>query len=279
MRPVLRIRERLNLDQAPVARLQHFSQSATLAYCPRCYERLSVSDLRMDIGFKTLGVEAFCLQCRLEDMGLTSDEATGSFNNFVAEDSALNQILQTCREWAAEPKGALLMLGNCGTGKTHLGVAIVREQLRLGCTRLRFAKHRRFIFDHFHSLRPIAFDQEAPVSPLELCKKANLLLYDDLSGPIGTRDYQDLLLELFEHRIGNYLASIITTNLTRGALEQALGTRLFDRLCGASYACLEFGFESRRRAFNGAYLARYAEGQATAARNQPEDEEPLFQDG
>jgi len=211
-------------------------------------------------------------------MGLTSDEARGSFDNFVVEDPALNQILQTCREWAAEPKGALLMLGNCGTGKTHLGVAIVREQLRLGWTRLRFAKHRRFVFDHFHSLRPIAFDKEAPVSPLETCKKASLLLYDDLSGPTG-RDYQDLLMELFEHRIGNYLASIITTNLTRGALEQALGTRLFDRLCGASYACLEFGFESRRRAFNGAYLARYAEGKDKAARIQPEYEEPLFQEG
>ena len=147
------------------------------------------------------------------------------------------------------------MLGNCGTGKTHLGVAIVREQLRVGSIDLRFVKHRRFVFAHSRSLRPIAFDQEAPVSPLESCKEAKLLLYDELTPPTTDRDY-DLLLELFEHRIGNYLPSIITTNLNQADLERALSSRLFDRLCGASYTCLKFGFQSKRRSLNGAYLAR-----------------------
>ncbi len=86
-----------------------------------------------------------CLQCSLQALGITPDEARASFDGFTVDPPALQQHLDTCRAFAARPSGVLLLLGNCGTGKTHLAIAILRELLRRGASGLAFVKHRHFL--------------------------------------------------------------------------------------------------------------------------------------
>jgi DNA replication protein DnaC len=197
-----------------------------------------------------------CPQCRLERLGVTPDEAQAAFSNFLVDPPALKQHLDVCRAFAATPKGVLVLLGNCGTGKTHLAVAILRERLRQGVCDLRFVKHRHFLAEHWHSLRPVAFREKQPESPLARCRAAELLVYDELTSATDSRSYEDVLLDLFEHRIGHFKPCVITANVTHVELEAALGTRLFDRLRRASFALLEFGFDSKRPNFNTDYLDR-----------------------
>ena len=102
----------------------------------------------------------------------------------------------------------------------------------------------------------MAFRTEAPESPLARCQAASLLVYDELTAATDSRAYEDVLLDLFEPRIGRFKPSIITANLSLGKLEPALGSRLFDRLRRAASAVLEFGFESKRRTLNAEYLKR-----------------------
>src|SRR6185369_4333982 len=198
-----------------------------------------------------------CLQCELERLGITPDEARASFDNLVIDPPALREILDKCRAFAAAPEGVLLMLGNTGTGKTHLAIAILRELLRQRKSGLRFIKHRHFLGQHWHALRPVAFKEEPPKSPLAGCQESALLVYDEFTGTTdNSRAYEDVLLDLFEQRIGNFRPSVITANISPGDLEVALGSRLYDRLRRASFAVLEFGFDSKRPSLNNDYLTR-----------------------
>ncbi len=83
-----------------------------------------------------------------------------------------------------------------------------------------------------------------------------MLVYDELTAATDSRAQENVLLDLFEKRMGTYRPSIITANLSRGELEAALGTRLFDRLQRANFAVLEFGFASKRQSLNADYLNR-----------------------
>ena len=199
---------------------------------------------------------ATCPACVLERMGLTPDEARASFNNFVCDPPILEQYLRACQEFASFPKGVLPLLGNTGTGKTHLGTAILRERIVRGDRNLLFIKMRHLLDQHWQSIRSVAFDAEQPVSPLQRCQRAPLLMLDELTTLPKHFDAEGFLLDLFEERIGNHRPTIITGNLNRDELEAAVGSRLFDRLRRASIALLEFGFESKRPQFNQDYLSR-----------------------
>jgi DNA replication protein DnaC len=197
-----------------------------------------------------------CPTCVLQGLGLSSEEARASFDNFVCDPPVLGDHLAVCRQYADDPKGVFLMLGNTGGGKTHLAASILRERIRQKAKNLLFRKARHLFDEHWQSIRPVSFDAARTESPLQDCRRASLLVLDDLGKLPGHFDAEGFLLDLFEARIGQYRPTIITSNLSRAELEEAIGSRLFDRLRQAAFAVLEFGFESKRSSMNTDYLTR-----------------------
>lgn len=228
--------------------------------CRFSNQTLHRRDADMKMPFESWFIEpqfAPCLQCRVECLGISPDEARASFDKFVVDPPAIRQHLETCRAFANAPNGTLLLLGGVGTGKTHLAIAILRELLRKRTSNLLFVKHRHFLAQHWHALRPVAFGEEPPESPLARCQEASLLVYDELTVTTdNSRAYEDLLLDLFEKRIGHFKPSIITANVKPDELEVVLGSRLYDRMRRANFAMLEFGFDSKRKSLNEDYLNR-----------------------
>lgn len=252
-------RQDLDADRSVREQFEKWLAGNTEIHCEFSNQPLRRCDARIEPPFETWTIEpqfACCLQCSLERLGISPDEAHASFENFIVDPPVLATHLEQCRVFAAAPNGILVLLGNCGTGKTHLAIATMRERLRLGGYGLRFVKHRHFLAEHGRALRPVPFDQESPESPLSSCQEAELLIYDELTAATDSRSHEDLLLDLFEARIGHFRPTIITANLSPGELEAALGSRLFDRLRRAAFAVLEFGFDSKRKPLNADYLNR-----------------------
>ena len=249
----------LEADLVPREQLVTWLRSKPDYYCFRGHQVLHQCHAILQPPFPTWAIEprfTGCLRCQLESLGVSPDESKATFESFMVDPPLLQQHLDTCRAFASDPKGVLLMLGSCGTGKTHLAIAILRERLRMGADDVKFVKHRHFLAEHGKAMRPVPFDLKPLVSPLATCQEASMLVYDELGPATDGRSYEDLLLDLFDCRIGNFRPSVITTNANCAGLEAALGTRLFDRLRGASFAVLEFGFESKRSSLNLDYLNR-----------------------
>jgi DNA replication protein DnaC len=227
--------------------------------CPKSNQELITRSTNVTLPFEEWYFEvhfAPCLRCELESLKLSRDQSIASFENFLVNPPELHPYLEACQAFAANPQGVLLLLGHVGTGKTHLAISIMRERIRRGYGEIKFVKHRDFVSKHWLSLRPVPFGEESPESPLKDLQEVGLMVYDELAPTADGRSCEDVLLELFEYRIGRHKPAIITSNLNRSELEALIGTRLFDRLRLAAFQVLEFNFESKRRTFNADYLHR-----------------------
>ncbi len=203
-------------------------------------------------------IYAPCVECALHGIGVAPDDARASFANFVVEPPELSEHLHVCREFAAAPRGVLLLLGNTGTGKTHLAVSIARARWEAGERNLLFLAARRLFAEHFHFVRAGGLHRDGGQGPLAICQAVQLLVLDDLTPPANGMNVEELLLDLLDYRMGCYAPTVITSNLNGQQLEAAFGSRLIDRLRRGAYRILEFGFDSKRAPLNGDYLKRVA---------------------
>jgi DNA replication protein DnaC len=165
-----------------------------------------------------------------------------ALDNFRAENDVLKVAQEEAARFVADyaaglaPKG-LLFVGPCGTGKTHLAAAILREAI---------ARHgARGVFCDFRELLArlqFSFDSRTESSEeiLKPVLEAKLLVLDDLGRERDSEWTQDTAGMILAHRYNASLPTVITTNLALessiddpGAaddIESRLGVRIASRL-------------------------------------------------
>jgi hypothetical protein len=130
--------------------------------CPRCK---GAGWLRLDVplGHPSFGLLFKC-ECtqRAEDRAHTNElrklsQLDGlenkSFATFDAATPELQSALDAVRKYAQTPNGWLVLVGPCGTGKTHLAAAVANDALAQGNMSVMFAvvpdllDHLRATFD------------------------------------------------------------------------------------------------------------------------------------
>jgi DNA replication protein DnaC len=174
---------------------------------------------------------------RLRGQGAPANLLHCTFENWQAEDEQSKAHLATVRDFAAKGRGFLVLLGNVGTGKSHLAVAVMRQSRRaLFVTQAGLLRR----------LRETYRNSEAD-DPVEQCQRTPLLVIDDVGLSVGGRDEFPMLHEILDHRYGEYLPTILTGNFSWDAVRDILGERLCDRLCESAHAILHFGGHSHRR--------------------------------
>jgi len=133
-------------------------------------------------------------------------------NDLAARD--LSAICQTVLNYAHEfPTGArpgLLLIGEPGSGKTHLAVAALRRIIAKG--------FQGVFFDYQNLLDRIrsGFDPNSGTSDREAYRvalDAEVLLLDDLGAHRVLPWIEDVVTAVITHRCNNRLALIATTNL------------------------------------------------------------------
>jgi DNA replication protein DnaC len=146
--------------------------------------------------------------------------AKASFDNFVlprdnpVEYPAMTKVFLDIRSYTrafpAVKEPGLLLMGNTGTGKTHLAVAALRTLMARG--------HKGLYFDYQHLLDSIRsgydpLSDSADRETYRVAMECEILLIDDL-GNNRVKDWiEDTVTSILTARCNHRKATIVTTNL------------------------------------------------------------------
>jgi DNA replication protein DnaC len=133
----------------------------------------------------------------------------------------------------AHPRGLLLM-GQVGSGKTHLAAAAANKLLQNG---------RRVLFlvvpDFLDELRSSFGAEDVEMRRLlDRAKHVEVLILDDLGSHNFTDWTRSVLFSILNYRMNEGLTTLATTNLDAEKLKELLGVRSLSRLISLCRPCL-----------------------------------------
>src|SRR6266446_4789855 len=146
-------------------------------------------------------------------------------------------------DWLFNPSDGLFITGPCGTGKTHLGAAIVRQFITKGVN-VKMARCADFYRDVREMFKGESQGGESAImSPLE---KARYLILDDLGAGSLSDCERRYSLELLDVRLNKLRPTIVTSNWSVQEISERMGDRIASRLAG--FAQLELAGKDKRLA-------------------------------
>ncbi len=158
-----------------------------------------------------------------ETFDLRQNELLSQGQPEIAEN--LQTVVRAARQYAANPRGWLVLTGMYGTGKTHLAAAIANERVAQGDSALFVVVPD--LLDHlratFSPTSPVSYDRR-----FEEVRNVPFLVLDDLSMESATPWAREKLFQIINHRYAARLATVITTSTPIDELDDRLATRLFD---------------------------------------------------
>lgn len=168
-----------------------------------------------------------------------------SFENFVAESASQRHALATCRDFAEgfgeHTRGSgLILAGKPGTGKSHLGAAILQA---IASTEIRYAT----CMDLIRSVRDTwrSDSERTEMQLLRYFERLELLVIDEVGMQYGTDGEQTILFDVLDRRYREVRSTVLLTNQDKTGFKATVGERTFDRL---SETCrwVPFDWESYR---------------------------------
>jgi DNA replication protein DnaC len=171
----------------------------------------------------------------LSSLPLHAKQTFGTFRmrddeKLTADDRAnLKKAFEGAYAYAEDLQGWIVLMGDHGTGKTHLAAAIANLRASLGFP-VMFVPVPDLL-DHlratFSPTSPITYDRR-----FDQVRDAPLLVLDDLGTQSSTAWAQEKLFQLLNHRYNAALPTVITTSSTLEKLDRRLTSRIIDtRLC------------------------------------------------
>lgn len=132
----------------------------------------------------------------------------------------------------------LLILGNTGTGKTHISTAIAKEIITKGFDVI-YDSAQNIISDFETDRFKSAYSQNSESKSAKYLE-CDLLIIDDLGTEFSNQFTVSCLYNLINTRLNRGLSTIISTNLSQSDLKAKYDGRITSRILGADYTLLHF---------------------------------------
>ena len=155
-------------------------------------------------------------------------------------------LLQELRTYAEEfdhDSESLMLFGNAGLGKTHAALAIAGIVLEKDLDVIYVSSP-----DFFSKLEALHFGSDPggeEETLLQTAAGADLLILDDLGTEFNSSFFLSTLYSLLNNRLGAHLPTIVTTNITDGALLEKLYTEKISSRLSSFVTCLFVGEDIR----------------------------------
>ena len=160
--------------------------------------------------------------------------------------SYMGGLLAELRAYAEEfdrSSESLMLFGNAGLGKTHAALAIAGIVLEKDFDVIYVSSP-----DFFSKLEALHFGADPggeEETLLQTAAGADLLILDDLGTEFNSNFFLSTLYSLLNNRLGAHLPTIVTTNITDGALLEKLYTEKISSRLSAFVPCLFAGQDIR----------------------------------
>lgn len=197
-------------------------------------------------------------QCRRKEQlkeqwinaGFNIMSANKSFDNFKTNDIVSNKMRSLALEYVNNFEGvqfssnnSVAMLGQPGSGKTHICIAICFELIKKGFSPRYFPYREEIINLKQNVINAIEYQET-----INKFKKCTILFIDDLfKGGANESDIR-IMFEIINYRYINRLATIISSELLSSELievDEALGSRIIEMCKGRTLDL--FGSELNHR--------------------------------
>jgi DNA replication protein DnaC len=206
----------------PLSReLSNRENRAAYAPCPTCQAEQAEAEL----------VE------RIHRAGVPLILCKATLENWQAQTETDEAHLDRVRAFIRARRGFLVMLGDLGTGKSHVAAAITRN-----------FKHPLFVkqSEMLRRLRS-SYRDKAARDPVDEAQDADLLVLDEMGLSAGGRDELPMLHDVLDHRYNERKPTVLTGNITFDEMQDVVGARMADRFRESAFAVLMFGGSSHRR--------------------------------
>jgi DNA replication protein DnaC len=160
----------------------------------------------------------------------------------------MDKAYRVAFDFAKNPEGWLVFMGETGCGKTHLAAAIVNYRYEMGKPAL-FVVVPDFL-DHLRS----AFNPESKISYdqlFESVKTAPLLVLDDFGEESPNPWVKETLYQLINYRYNSQLPTVITTRYSldeiMAEVDSSISSRLVDRNVSVTFGIIAPDFRTERK--------------------------------
>jgi DNA replication protein DnaC len=209
----------------------------------KCKDRIQKEKEEFLVKLKKEHPERFMVE-----YGVPKKHLSKSLDNFKGN----SKVVAICKKYSLQTDKSLLLIGPCGSGKTHLAVSILKSMVEnniIGSERASTSKLGQAVFittpellleirETFSKSPPKRRDEdgwliEGYVTETDVIKKyANIdfLIMDDLGSEKVTEWAVTTLYLIIDRRNRSEKATVFTTNLNLKEIESQLNTRIASRL-------------------------------------------------
>lgn len=220
--------------------MEHINGESTV--CPKCGGSMWITwvdEQGCDMARRCDCFEPTMAKRRIAASGISESFRAKGFKNFDARGiEQLEKAKETCTQYCLNYQdiketrhNSILLLGQVGSGKTHLALASANALLDYQKIRVVYMPYREMAT----RLKQNITDENVYSATIESLKKAPMLVIDDLLKGKTTESDINILFEIVNYRYVCSLPVIVTSEKTTSELldfDSAIGSRLIEMAQG-----------------------------------------------